>query len=102
MIILMNYWSASLEAEITPWGEDDYFEPRTHDMSMFYHRPPAVAIGYRGDTDMSKKLYAEVQVQYYKSWSDYDQYGYAFSIQPLYKLSLIHISEPTRRTPNSY
>ena len=87
MIILMNYWSASLEAEITPWGEDDYFEPRTHDMSMFYHRPPAVAIGYRGDTDMSKKLYAEVQVQYYKSWSDYDQYGYAFSIQPLYKAS---------------
>ena len=86
-IIFMNYWSASLEAEITPWGQDDYFEPRTPDMSMFYHRPPSVGIGYRGDTDMSKRLYAEVQAQYYKSWSDYDQYGYAFSIQPLYKAS---------------
>lgn len=87
MVILMNYWSLSLEAAIMPWGEDDYFEPRTPDMSMFYHRPAALMIGYRGDTDRSKKLYAEVEAAYYTSWSEYDQHGYELSFSPLYKVS---------------
>ena len=33
MIVFMNYWSLSVDAWITPWGENDYFEPRTDDMS---------------------------------------------------------------------
>jgi len=87
MIVLMNYWSMSLNMEFTPWGEDDYFEPRTRDMSMFYHRPAAMEAGFRGDTDRSKKLYAEFEAGYYKAWSDYNMNGFAWSIQPEYKVS---------------
>ncbi|HUW92124.1 MAG TPA: DUF5916 domain-containing protein [Bacteroidales bacterium] len=87
MFILMNYWSLSLDAEITPWGEDDYFEPRREDMSIFYHRPAALMLGFRGDTDRSKKFYIEALVEYFNSWSDYDQRGFGFSLQPEYKAS---------------
>ncbi len=87
MIILMNYWSVSLNAELTPWGENDYFEARTADMSMYYHRPPAIEASFRGDTDKSKRLYGELQVEYFRAWSDYDQHGYAWSFQPEFKAS---------------
>lgn len=87
MLILMNYWSLSLDAEITPWGEDDYFEPRRRDMSIFYHRPAAMMFGLRGDTDRSKKFYIEAQVEYFNSWSEYDQKGFGWSLQPEYKVS---------------
>ena len=87
MILLMNYWSLSLEVEMTPWGEDDYFEPRTRDMSMFYHRPPAFQAGFRGDTDKSKKFYIQGNAEYYKGWSDYDQHAYMWSLQPEFKAS---------------
>ncbi len=81
MIILMNYWSFSVDMQFTPWGEDDYFEPRTRDMSKFYHRPAAFEAGFRGDTDKSKKLYAELQGGYYRAWSEYGQHGFAWSLQ---------------------
>ncbi|MBE0679246.1 MAG: carbohydrate binding family 9 domain-containing protein [Bacteroidales bacterium] len=87
MIILMNYWSVSLNTELTPWGENDYFEARTADMSMYYHRPPAIEASFRGDTDKSKRLYGELQVEYFRAWSDYDQHGYAWSFQPEFKAS---------------
>jgi hypothetical protein len=87
MLILMNYWSLSLDAEIMPWGEDDYFEPRRRDMSIYYHRPAALQLGFRGDTDKSKKFYVEAQLEYYNSWSDYDQKGFGWSLQPEYKVS---------------
>lgn len=87
MIILMNYWSFSVDMQITPWGEDDYFEPRTLDMSKYYHRPAAFEAGFRGDTDKSKKFYAEIQGGYFKSWSEYNQHGFAWSIQSEYKVN---------------
>lgn len=87
MILLMNYWSLSLELELTPWGEDDYFEPRTSDMSMYYHRPPAFQAGFRGDTDKSKKFYIQGSAAYYRGWSDYDQHAYAWSLQPEFRAS---------------
>lgn len=87
MIILMNYWSLSVDAELTPWGENDYFEPRTRDMSMYYHRPAAIEAGFRADTDKSKKLYAELQGEYFRAWSDYGQHGYAWTFQPEFKVS---------------
>jgi len=87
MLILMNYWSLSLDLEFTPWGEDDYFEPRTPDMSMFYHRPPAVEVGFRGDTDKSKRFYIEGNAEYMKAWSDYGQHGYMWSVQPEFKVN---------------
>lgn len=87
MIILMNYWSLSLDAELLPWGEDDYFEPRRRDMSIFYHRPPAMQLGFRGDTDKSKKFYIEAQLEYFKSWSDYNQKSIGWALQPEYKVS---------------
>ena len=87
MIILINYWSLSLDAEIMPWGENDYFEPRRRDMSIFYHRPAAMQFGFRGDTDKSKKLYVEAQMEYFNSWSDYDAKGFGWSLQPEYKVS---------------
>jgi len=87
MIILMNYWSVSLNAELTPWGENDYFEPRTRDMSLYYHRPPAIKASFRGDTDKSKRIYAELQGVYFRARSDYDQHGYAWSFQPEFKAS---------------
>lgn len=87
MIILMNYWSMSLNIELTPRGENDYFEPRTADMSMYYHRPPALEAGFRGDTDKSKRLYAEVEAEYFRSWSEYGQHGYAWSFQSELKVS---------------
>ena len=87
MIILMNYWSLSLDAAVMPWGENDYFEPRRRDMSIFYHRPAAMLLGFRGDTDKSKKFYIEAQLEYFNSWSDYDQKGIGWSLQPEYKVS---------------
>lgn len=87
MLLLMNYWSFSLNLEFTPWGENDYFEPRTRDMSMFYHRPPAFEARFRGDTDKSKRLYLEINGEYMKVWSDYGQHGYSWSLQPEFKAS---------------
>lgn len=87
MVLLMNYWSLSFDIEFTPWGQDDYFEPRTQDMSMFYHRPPAVEIGFRGDTDKSKRFYIEGNAGIMKAWSDYGQHGYMWSVQPEFKAS---------------
>lgn len=87
MLLLMNFWSFSLNLEFTPWGENDYFEPRTRDMSMYYHRPPAFQASFRGDTDKSKRLYVEANAEYMKAWSDYGQYGYAWSLQPEFKAS---------------
>ncbi len=85
MILLMNYWSLSLDLELEPWGENDYFEPRTRDMSMYYHRPPAFQAGFRGDTDKSKRFYIQGNAEYYKGWSDYNQHAYAWSLQPEFK-----------------
>ncbi len=87
MLILMNYWSLSLDIGFTPWGEDDFFEPRTSDMSMYYHRPPAFEAGFRGDTDKSKKLYFQAEAEYYRARSDYSQYGYAWEVQSEIKVS---------------
>lgn len=87
MILLMNYWSLSLDLELTPWGEDDYFEPRTRDMSMFYHRPAAFEAGFRSDTDKSKRFYIQGSAGYVKAWSDYSQHGYMWSLQPEFKAS---------------
>jgi hypothetical protein len=86
-IVFMNYWSLWLHADVTPWGEDDYFEPRTEDMSMFYHRPSALDIGFRGDTDRSKKFCVEVDAGYFRSWSEYGQKGFDFSFQPAYRIN---------------
>jgi len=87
MIVFMNYWSLSVDAIVTPWGENDYFEPRTDDMSMYYFRSPGIMIGVRGDTDMSKKLYAEVNAEYGINSSEYDQRGYEWSAQLSYRIS---------------
>lgn len=87
MILLMNNWSLSLDLALTPWGEDDYFEPRTSDMSMFYHRPPALKASLRGDTDKSKKLYFRLNAGLYKAWSDYSQSGYVWEAQSEIKVS---------------
>lgn len=87
MIVLMNYWSFSLEMMYAPRGENDYFEPRTEDMSMFYHVPEMLATAFRFDTDMSKKFYIQVESLYYKYWSDFNQKAYNVSVQPKYKVN---------------
>lgn len=87
MVIFMNYWSLSLDGEVMPWGENDYFEPRQRDMSIFYHRPASMQFSFRGDTDKSKKFYIEAQVEYFKAWSDYNQKAFGWSLQPEYKVS---------------
>jgi len=87
MVILVNYWSVSLDLGLAPWGENDYFEPRTSDMSMFYHRPALFEAGFRGDTDKSKKFYFNVDADYYRTWSDYSQHGYAWQAESEVKVS---------------
>jgi hypothetical protein len=87
MIVFMNYWSLSLEVMTSPWGENDYFEPRTDDMSKYYRRPPGFLIGFRGDTDRSKKLYAELRLGYGDNSSEYDQQYYDLSVETQYKFS---------------
>lgn len=87
MLLLMNFWSLSLNLEFTPWGENDYFEPRTRDMSMYYHRPAAFEAGFRGDTDKSKRFYIQGSAEYAKAWSDMHQHGYAWSLQPEFRAS---------------
>jgi hypothetical protein len=87
MILLMNYWSFSLDLELAPWGTDDYFEPRTDDMSMFYHRPPSLEAGFRGDTDKSKRFYIEANAEYMTTWTGYGQHGYMWSLQPEIKVN---------------
>ena len=87
MIVFMNYWSLSVDAGITPWGENDYFEPRTDDMSMYYFKAPGYLIGFRGDTDRSKKLYAELRLGYGNNSSEYDQQLYELAAETQYKFS---------------
>lgn len=87
MIVLMNYWSFSLEGEIRPWGEDDYFEPRTADMSMFYHRPAGLVLGLRGDTDKSKKLYLNAEAFFEKKLPVSEQHSFGWSLAPEFKVS---------------
>ncbi len=87
MIVLMNYWSFSLEAEYMPKGENDFFEPRTEDMSMFYHKPKALDLDFRMDTDMSKKFYILIQTSCSKLWSEFNQRSFSWSLQPQYKIS---------------
>lgn len=87
MLLLMNFWSLSLNLEFTPWGVNDYFEPRTRDMSMYYHRPAAFEAGFRGDTDKSKRFYIQGSAEYAKAWSDMHQHGYAWSLQPEFRAS---------------
>jgi hypothetical protein len=87
MIVFMNYWSLSVDAGITPWGEHDYFEPRTDDMSVYYFRSPGMLIGFRGDTDRSKKLYAELNMGYGINSSEYGQRLYEWSAEASYKFS---------------
>jgi hypothetical protein len=87
MIIFMNYWSFDLEALVQPWGENDYFEPRTSDMSMYYHRSPSLIVAFRGDTDKSKKLYVQAEGSFFKAWSQYNEQGFGGSAEAEYKLS---------------
>jgi hypothetical protein len=56
-------------------------------MSRFYHRPPGMEFRLRGDTDRSKKLYVEAELEYFKNWSAYNQRGFAWSLAPEYKVS---------------
>ena len=86
MIVFMNYWSLSLEALVTPWGENDYYEPRTDDMSMYYFRSPGLLVGFRGDTDRSKKLYAEMNAGFGTNSSEYDQRLYELSAEASYRI----------------
>ncbi len=86
MMMLMNYWTFFVNMELNPWGEDDYFEPRTLDMSMFYHRPPSMMAGVRGDTDRSRRLYLDWNLFISRSWSDYNQYGFMWSVGPEIKI----------------
>ena len=86
MIVFMNYWSLSLDAMMTPWGENDYYEPRTYDMSRYYYRSPGLWVGFRGDTDRSKKLYAEMNVGYGINSSEYNQSGYEWSAEASYRI----------------
>ena len=83
----MNYWSFSLDLELAPWGMDDYFEPRTPDMSMFFHRPPSFEAGFRGDTDKSKRFYIEANAEYMTSWTGKGQHGFMWSLQPEFKIN---------------
>ncbi len=48
---------------------------------------PGLFTGFRGDTDKSKKLYVEAQAVYSKTWSEYDQHSFGWSIQPENKVS---------------
>lgn len=87
MIVFMNFWSFSLEAEIEPAGEHDYFEPRTEDMSRFYAKPAELSFDFRMDTDLSKRFYIEISSFFAKPWSDFDQKSFGFAIQPQLKVS---------------
>ncbi len=86
MLMLMNYWTFFINMELNPWGEDDYFEPRTWDMSMFFHRPPSIKAGLRGDTDRSKRFYLDWNLFLTGSWSEYRQRGYMWSLGPEVKV----------------
>jgi hypothetical protein len=87
MIIFMNYWSLDLEALVVPWGEDDYFEPRTRDMSMYFHRSPHIMVSFRGDTDKSRKLYVQAEGSFFRAWSGYHENGFGWEAEAEYKLS---------------
>lgn len=86
MIVFMNYWSLSIDALVTPWGENDYYEPRTDDMTRYYFRSPGLMVGARADTDRSKKLYAELNLGYGINSSEYDQRLYEFSAEASYRI----------------
>lgn len=87
MIMLMNYWTFSTNIGVTPWGEDDYFEPRTPDMSIYYHRPPAIQAGFMTDTDRSKRLYMMINGGLSRAWSEYNQHGFMLSVMPQFKVN---------------
>jgi hypothetical protein len=54
---------------------------------MYYFKPPGLLIGFRGDTDKSKKLYAELSLGYGINSSEFDQRYYDLSAETQYKFS---------------
>lgn len=49
-----NYWSFTLRSEITPMGENDYYEPRVD--GWFYHRGEKLELSSWISTNRNKKL----------------------------------------------
>lgn len=52
---------------VSPWGQDDYFEPRTEDFTHFYHIPASGRVGGWYNSDNRKRViyYANVGVRFY-------------------------------------
>jgi hypothetical protein len=42
--------------QVSPWGANDYFEPRTYDFRHFYHVPVNSSIGFWYNTDNRKQI----------------------------------------------
>ena len=53
---LKNFWRGGSWIRFSPNGTKDYFEPRTGDFSMFYHKPKNIRGGGWFNTDQRKKI----------------------------------------------
>jgi hypothetical protein len=83
--LFLNYWSFNLNAEFSPQGINDYYEPRTS--GRFYHIGRQFKGSVSFDTNKNKILYLNANASIIKTWSDYNQIGYSLMIGPLVKLS---------------
>ncbi|MEO6757882.1 MAG: DUF5916 domain-containing protein, partial [Saprospiraceae bacterium] len=51
-----SFQNFGLNANLSPWGMDDYYEPRTDDFNQYYHVPTTGRIGTWYNSDNRKKL----------------------------------------------
>lgn len=51
-----NFQNFGFNSNFAPWGENDYFEPRTNDFKTFYHIPPRANFYAWYNSDHRKRL----------------------------------------------
>ncbi len=74
-----------VRSEYTPFGTDDYFEPRVQDRK--YYRYPKISFSGWLSTDSRKPLFVRIQFMSANIFSGYDQSAYSIGIEPGYRFS---------------
>jgi hypothetical protein len=73
------------QADYEPFGRRDHFEPRVPD--RFYDIGQELEFDLRFSTDYRRRIYFDGDIEYQKTFSDYDQRDYAIEVKPTIRVS---------------
>lgn len=80
-----KFWNISLRAEYSPYGLNDYYEPRTD--GRYYHEGRELQTSFSYDSNRNRTFFIGTRIFYTKIWSDYDQRSMMFSVNPGIRLT---------------